>query len=297
MIDLKDICYVRLGTRDLEGACRYAQDILGLRPGLRLGPAKHGGSVGFRSDAREQTLVYVDGDPAEHTTGFELPTLAAMEAAASELERLGHPVRAGRADECEQRRVKAFIAFSDPSGNQIELAVSPFHSGSRFFPTRDTGNTGFSHVGLRTTDPVRDERFWTTVMSAKVSDRIGAAPLLRIDEVHHKIALFPSAHAGVQHINHQVESVDDLMRSWYFLQSRGVRVVFGPGRHPTSGARFLYFEGPDGMVFEFSSGVRSITDPDAQPRQFPFEPSSFCMWGSVPDIPEFRKAGPVDAAP
>jgi len=29
------------------------------------------------------------------------------------------------------------------------------------------------------------------------------APLLRIDEVHHKIALFPSIRHGVQHINHQ----------------------------------------------------------------------------------------------
>lgn len=24
-------------------------------------------------------------------------------------------------------------------------------------------------------------------------------------------------------------------------------------------------------------------------RQFPFEPASFCMWGSRPDIPEFRR--------
>ncbi len=288
MIALNDICYVRLGTRDLEGACRYANEVLGLREGQRWGQSKHGAAVGFRSDARDQTLVYFDGDPADHTTAFELASVEALQAAAAELERLGHPVEVGRADECEQRRVKAFIAFNDPTGNRIELVVAPFHSGVRFFPSRDTGNTGFSHVGLRTTDPARDEHFWTTVLGAKVSDRIGAAPLLRIDEVHHKIALFPSQHAGVQHINHQVASIDDLMRSWYFLQSRGVRVVFGPGRHPTSGAMFLYFEGPDGMVYEFSSGVRMITDPDAEPRQFPFQPSSFCMWGSKPDIPEFR---------
>ena len=25
-----------------------------------------------------------------------------------------------------------------------------------------------------------------------------------------------------------------------------------------------------------------------RPRQFPFAPESFCMWGSRPDIPEFR---------
>ncbi len=287
MIHLHDIRYVRLGTRDLTGATRYADRVLGLREGARRGNAKNGEQVYFRSDNRDHTLVYFDGDPQDHTVAFEVDDESAMNAAAAELERAGHPVHLGTAAECEDRRVRAFIRFRDPSTNCIELVAGPHHSGVRFFPTRDAGNTGFSHVGLRTTDPVRDEKFWTQVLGAQVSDRIGTAPLLRIDEVHHKIALFPSTYAGVQHINHQVESIDDIMRSWYFLMKENVKIVFGPGRHPTSGAMFLYFEGPDGVVYEYSSGVRSITDPHYQPRQFPFVPESFCMWGSRPDIPEF----------
>jgi len=101
-----------------------------------------------------------------------------------------------------------------------------------------------------------------------VSDWIGEAPLLRIDPVHHRVALFPSKRSGVQHINHQVESIDDIMRSYYFLREKNVRIRFGPGRHPTSGAMFLYFEGPDGMIYEYSSGVRMITDEDYIPRSF-----------------------------
>ena len=50
------------------------------------------------------------------------------------------------------------------------------------------------------------------------------------------------------------------MRSLHFLNERRVDMTFGPGRHPTSSAKFLYFEGPDGMMFEYSSGVRSIAD-------------------------------------
>ncbi len=79
------------------------------------------------------------------------------------------------------------------------------------------------------------------------------------------------------------------MRSWYFLQKRHIPIRFGPGRHPTSGAMFLYFEGPDGMIFEYSCGVSHITDEaNHRPRQFPAKPEGFCMWGSEPDIPEFR---------
>lgn len=105
------------------------------------------------------------------------------------------------------------IKFRDPSGCKIEFVWKPHHSGVRYYGRRDAGITGFSHVGLCTSDPKRDEKFWTGVCSAKVSDWIGEAALLRIDEVHHKIALFPTTHGGVQHINHQVESQDDIMRS------------------------------------------------------------------------------------
>lgn len=284
MIHLRDIRYVRLGTRDVEAATRYATEILGLQKIRTIGS-----SVYFRSDSRDHTLVYFEGDPSDHTTAFEVGTREELERAIKTLGEAGISCRWGSDAECEARYVMGFIAFSDPTGNHIELVWRPFHSGWRYFAARDAGITGFSHIGLRSTDPKRDERFWTQLMGARVSDWIGVTPLLRIDEIHHKIALFPSDHAGVQHINHQVESIDDIMRSWYFLQQREVPITFGPGRHPTSSAMFLYFEGPDGMVFEYSSGVRSITDEQTyRPRQFPFEPLGFCMWGSKPNIKEFK---------
>lgn len=106
-----------------------------------------------------------------------------------------------------------------------------------------------------------------------MSDWIGAAPLLRINPVHHGIA-----------------SIDDVMRSYYFLREKGIRIVFGPGRHVTSGAVLCYFEGPDGMTYEHSCGVTMIEDDATHtPRQFPFTAESFCAWGSKPDIAEFPK--------
>ncbi len=53
----------------------------------------------------------------------------------------------------------------------------------------------------------------------------------------------------------------------------------------------LYFEGPDGMTYEYSTGVRLIRPDEAAtwcPRQFPFDSTGFCMWGAKPDIPEFQ---------
>jgi 2,3-dihydroxy-p-cumate/2,3-dihydroxybenzoate 3,4-dioxygenase len=291
MIALKDLRYVRLGTADLDAAVRYAVTILGLELVRRDASGAY-----LRADDRDHTLAYHQGDPLDHVVGFELQTARELEHAAAELATAGHVVRAGTKSECEQRRVEAFVAFKDPSGNAIELVLRPAHSGRRFFPSRDAGITGFSHVGLHSISPRADEAFWTQVCNARVSDWIGEAPLLRIDPVHHRMALFPSKRHGVQHVNHQVESIDDVMRSYYFLCERNVPIRFGPGRHPTSGAMFLYFEGPDGMIFEYSCGVRMIDDEESyRPRQFPTALSSFCAWGSKPDIPEFREAVRVAA--
>ena len=198
MINLLDIRYVRLGTRDITGADRFARQVIGLER-ARIEGAMHY----YRSDQRDHTLVYFDGDPADHCVGFELRDAGALDAAAAALSNAGVEVRSGSAEQCEQRRVGDFVNFTDPTGNAVELVVRPHHSGQRHFPSRDAGITGFSHIGLCSTDPVRDEAFWTGVLGARVSDRIGAAALLRIDEVHHRIALFPTTRAGVQHVNHQ----------------------------------------------------------------------------------------------
>jgi 2,3-dihydroxy-p-cumate/2,3-dihydroxybenzoate 3,4-dioxygenase len=293
MIELNDIRYVRLGTANIDDAVRYATRILG----LELVRRDHFGAY-LRADDRDHTLVYTNDSPRQHSVAFEVKTPALLDAAASELSNGGHRVRAGSKTECEQRWVDQMVSFEDPSGNTIELVSRPAASGRRYFPSRDAGITGFSHIGLHSIVPRQDEVFWTTTCNARVSDWIGEAPLLRIDPVHHRMALFPSKRNGVQHINHQVQSIDDIMRSYYFLREQNVKIRFGPGRHPTSGAMFLYFEGPDGMIYEYSSGVSLIHDEQAhKPRQFPAVNSSFCMWGAVPDIPEFaNRPVPVETA-
>jgi 2,3-dihydroxy-p-cumate/2,3-dihydroxybenzoate 3,4-dioxygenase len=278
MIELKDVSYVRLGTRDLEDAQTFATDYLGLEVGEHARGAPY-----LRSDARGHTLCYFEGEPSDQAVGFEVADLDELRQAADTLSDMGYAVHSGTASECQIRRVNAFIGFNDPTGNRIELAVGPERSGKRYFAPRDAGITGFSHVGLYSTDPVRDEAFWTQVCNARVSDRIGDIPLMRVNEIHHTIALLASDTAGIQHINHQVEQSDDVLRSYYFLSGRNVDIVFGPGRHPTSGARFLYFRGPDGMVFEYSVGVDAIENEDLfEPRSFGFEPTSLCKWGSHP---------------
>lgn len=283
MIELIDICYARLGTADLDGAVAFATELVGLQLVRREENRAY-----VRGDDRDHDVCYIHGDPRDHTLAFVVADEDALEAAARELAAAGVAVRRSTPAQRAERRVVDFIGFSDPTGNKFELVIRPYKATRRYFPTRDAGITEFSHVGLRTTDAPRDERFWVTHFNIRANDWIGAAGLLSFDEVHHRIALFPADRPGIQHVNFQVASIDDVMRSWYFMTDRQVRIVFGPGRHATSGAMFLYFEGPDGVVYEYSHGVRMIEDPSWRPRQFPFTSEAFCVWGAKPDVPEFR---------
>ena len=287
MIDLHDIRYLRIGTPDLDNAIRFATEIVGLQLVAREGKAAYFRSdkVAVRGDTRDHTLVYFEGDPADQTLGLELHDPARLDEVGAALDNAGFPARLGTPEECERRRVKSFIATRDPSGNALEILARPFYSGVRYFPARDAGITNFSHIGLYSTDAARDEAFWTTLYNARVSDWLGASPFLRIGTVHHSVVLFPAARTGIQHINHQVEDVDDVMRSYYFLKEKGVPIVYGPGRHPISTAMMVYFAGPDGMTFEYSVGVKHIQPEEEathRPRQFSLDRYNADMWGSRP---------------
>ncbi len=285
MINLHDIRYVRLGTADLDSSIRFITDIIGLQLVAREGKTAYFRSdkAAVRGDTRDHTLMLFEGDPADQTIGLELRDPSDFDTVGAMLENAGRPVHLGTRGECDSRRTKAFIATTDPSGNKIEILCRPYHSGVRYFPGRDAGITHFSHIGLFTTDARRDTAFWTKLCNARVSDWLGESPFLRIHTTHHSIVLFPSDRTGIHHINHQVEDIDDVMKSYYFLREKDVRIVHGPGRHPISTAIMVYFEGPDRMTYEYSCGVKHIMPEEEaayRPRQFSLDAYNACMWGS-----------------
>jgi len=285
MINLHDIHSVRIGTADLDSSIAFATDVIGLQLVAREGKSAYLRShkADGRGDTRDYSLVLFEGDPADQTIALELLDSGDLDAVGAVLENAGHAVHLGTREECDNRRAKAFIASTDPSGNKIEILARPYHTGERYFPGRDAGITHFSHIGLYTTDAARDTKFWTGLCNARVSDWLGESPFLRIATTHHSIVLFPSNRTGLHHVNHQVEDIDDVMKSYYFLKQNNVRIVHGPGRHPISTAVMVYFEGPDRLTYEYSCGVKHILPEEEatyRPRQFSLDAYNACMWGS-----------------
>jgi 2,3-dihydroxy-p-cumate/2,3-dihydroxybenzoate 3,4-dioxygenase len=283
VIEIEQLRYVRLGTRDLPVAIDFAQRVLGLQ--LIDKTDEH---AAFRSDFRDHTLVYEVGDPSHQFVGLEVRTQATLDRAVTALAEIGITATAANGYALARRRARAMASFCDHSGNTFELVVRPETSGWRYFPSRDAGITGLAAVALRTTSSGGDETLWTTLFNGRVSDWIGDAAFIRFDDAHHRLALHPSDRAGVLAIEYAVESMNQIMQSMYFLQSAQVKIVHGPGRRPTSDQIFLTFAGPDDMLFSYvAEGARIAGNGTHRPRQFARKPLSFCAWGSESTVPEF----------
>ena len=276
MIELKDIAYVRSGAADLRTAVDFASDIVGLEL-----VKEEDGVAYLRADHRHHCLAFVEGRSGVLSTGFTLADVDALADAETELARAGLTVERGSKEGARSRHVHDYLTFDDPFGNRVDLVVGQVTMPTPVKFNRPAGITEFGHVCFDAPDVYEAGRFWSRTFNAEVSDWVtDGACLMRIDPVHHKLAVFKGDRPGLCHLNFQVESIDDVMRSWHFLEERNVEIEQGPGRHPQSTAVFLYFKGPEGLTYEYSFGVRRIEEGSAwEPRWFdPDEPGAIDMW-------------------
>ncbi|MFI7702440.1 VOC family protein [Nonomuraea sp. NPDC049480] len=294
MIELQDIAYVRSGVADLPTAVDFAVNVVGLE---LVGHVD--GHAYLRADTRHHCLAFVEGRSGVLSSGFTLIDEDALAAAESELEAAGVKVIRGDRAGATARHVRDYLAFEDPFGNVVELVVDQSRLPGPVRFGRTAGITEFGHLCLDAPDVRVAYRFWSSLFNARASDWIGdMACLMRIDPVHHKLAVFKGDGPGLCHINFQVESIDDVMRSWHFLTERGVEIEMGPGRHPQSSAIFLYFKGPEGLTYEYSYGVRRITDETWRPRYFdPAEPDAIDLWRGPTKRPGTQTQIPFTAEP
>jgi len=189
----------------------------------------------LRSDERAHTLCY---RKAIRTTrpSASVEDEASLQEAASTLKRSAMPLMP------ERRRKRAtqgtgVIGFRDPTA--IISIVCGRSAAAALLCQPRCRHHRFSHIA--STPPIRPRR---AVLDPGLQ-RPRQRPHRDIPLMRSMRSITPSRwcarQAGIQHINHQVETSDDVLRSYYFLNDAACRSC-SARRHPTSGARFLYFK-------------------------------------------------------
>ena len=134
-----------------------------------------------------------------------------------------------------------------------EQGVSPL-AGDRDRPIR------LSHVVLNSADVDAAERFATSQLGLRVSDRTRHMTFLRCNNVHHCIAYARAGYTSLNHIAFEMADVDGVMRGIGRLRDAGYPCVWGPGRHGPGNNVFGYFVGPHGGLIEYTSEVSEAGD-------------------------------------
>jgi 2,3-dihydroxy-p-cumate/2,3-dihydroxybenzoate 3,4-dioxygenase len=279
---ITSVCYVRHAVGEPQACARFVSDIFGLQQ-----VADQDGELAFRSDDRFRTVSLSRDRSDGASIGIEVWDDVALQEISERLRGQGFAVRPANPDECRRRYVQSALLADDASGNRIDLVTRPTRSGRRYFPPRDAGIVQFHGIGLRSTDHVRDLAFWR-LLGAEVTDWVGDIAYLRIDDLHHRIALHPSRQNGLLYAAFEVEALDQIMQSSYFMQENQMKIVQGPGRQSASNQIFLHIEGPDGLILSYVNGMADIGDKPRPARQFPLTATSLCNWGSeskgVPEL-------------
>ncbi|MBR0752051.1 VOC family protein [Bradyrhizobium jicamae] len=279
---ITSVCYVRHAVSEPEACARFVSDIFGLQK-----VAGQDGELAFRSDDRFRTLSLSSDRDDGASIGVEVWDDAALEAIGERLRASGFAARSANPEECRRRYVQSALLADDASGNRIDLVTRPTRSGRRYFPPRDAGIIQFQGIGLCSTNHIGDLAFWR-LLGAEVTDWVGDIAYLHIDNLHHRIALYPSRRNGLLYASFEVESLDQIMQNSYFMQENQVKIAQGPGRQSASQQIFLHVDGPDGLILTYVNGMAEIGDRSRPPRQFPLHPASLCNWGSesqgVPEL-------------
>lgn len=289
MADLryKQLGYVALNVTDRSRATAFHRASLGLETNPLVDPGAFGATL-LRGRATACDLALYDGpEPGLRRVAFEMESDRDLERAHAHLATLGVPTWDVTTAERTAFAQRAAFRFAEPNTRlTIELYAGDGSSPPPLAGPSLANIDRLGHCVVCVTDPVPMTNFFVDELNFRVSDYIGTVAFMRCfpNPHHHSFAITPSK-LGYDHLNHVnflVDSLDDLGRSMYRIKRQEVEIVYGPGRHPPSGSVFLYFLDPDGMTFEFSTGMEEFPEFDPrEPRHMPMDRASFDYWGTT----------------
>jgi catechol-2,3-dioxygenase len=264
MVKVIKLAHVGLNALDLSKQAEFYNDKWGLE---RID--EFGREMFFRAEGpAHHVLTLHENDVAGlHHVALEVASPDEIDRAYDELLAAGIDVVIPPAREIEPGVQKA-IRFKDPDGFLVEL-VAGVDAVRGPYAARDVKPQDLNHVVLNVGDIDRSEGFYRDLLGFKMTDRfIGGLSFWACNANHHSLA-FGQAQDGQAVFNHaafEMKDWEEWARAIFFAGERGIRRIWGPGRHLFGNNLFSYYKDPEGNTVEYTAEVEQITDPDRQPR-------------------------------
>ena len=295
----KKLGYVALNVTDVARTHEFAMAVYGLDE-AGVGPA---GERYYRVGPDHHSIVlHPAKSPGFKRAGWQLAE-GEVDKAFAHFESLDwHPRWVGEEDRAllGLRDSKVFRIREPHTGGVFEF-YDRMEQTDAPFAARLAKIERLGHIGISVPDVLAGAAHFEKNLGFIVSDYVGKyAALMRPygSPLHHSLGLAFAPQRHFQHLNCMVKDIDDIGRAIWRLKKHGVKVVFGPGRHPTSDSIFIYFHDPDGMTWEYSFGMELFPADNvgARPaRVMSTAPDDIDLWGAGME-PEFGKYGDIEEA-
>jgi catechol-2,3-dioxygenase len=266
MIKVIKLAHVGLNAVDLSRQAEFYNDKWGLE---RID--EHGREMFFRAEgpAHHVLTLHENEHAGLHHVALEVATPEEIDRAYEELQAAGVEVVTPPAQELEPG-IKKAIRFRDPDGFLVEL-VAGVDSVHDAYGAREVKPQDLNHVVLNVGDMERSERFYRELLGFKLTDRfIGGLSFWACNANHHSLA-FGQFEGGAffHHAAFDMKDWEEWIRAVYYAGERGIKRVWGPGRHLFGNNLFSYYKDPEGNTVEYTAEVEQLTDPDRQIRVQP----------------------------
>jgi 2,3-dihydroxy-p-cumate/2,3-dihydroxybenzoate 3,4-dioxygenase len=292
----KKLGYVALNVTNVERTHEFVNDIYG----LDAAGVGEGGERYYRvcSD-HHSVILYPARTAGFKRAGWQLDDANEVSKAFAHFSNLGwkphwvaeeERIPLGLAQSSVFRVREPFTGCLFEYFDRIEQTVVPFSH--RLAKIERLG-----HFGISAPDPLAGAAHFEKNLGFIASDYVGKyAVLMRIfgSPLHHSMGLAFAPQTHFQHVNCMVKDIDDIGRAIWRLKKHDVKVVFGPGRHPTSDSIFIYFHDPDGLTWEYSFGMELFPEENYRPaRIMGTAPADIDLWGAGME-PDFGKYGNIE---
>lgn len=287
--------YVVVGTQRFADWRRFGADAIGLHVD-ELTPDV----MRFRLDERECRFL-LQRSPAEDVTalGWMVDDHETFDRVLARAADGGLPITEGTPEECALRGVERLWRFPGPKGIATELhtrartTAAPLRMLQSGFVM---GEAGMGHVAITARHPEEVRGYYDRLFDARLSDYIDermAGLMLRIrflrtDERHHSVAVagirglqIDPIRTSVQHLNTQVESLDDLLAAYQRVIDHGFRMQWSVGQHTNDRELSFYCVTPSGFEWELGWDPIVIT-PEREATWAPRTYDSISIWGHTP---------------
>lgn len=315
-MSISHVGHAELLVTDLEASAEFFCELLGLQISERAD-----GRVYLRAwqDWDHHTLELTEAEePGLAHLAWRVPTQADAEALRVKLEHTG--LECVWIDGGPGHGHGDALRFTTPGGLPFELywepvayvappeQRSPMASHPSKLPARGAAPRRFDHVTFIVNDVVAEQEFLTDVLGIRHnyyiygSDGARWGSWLSANNVSHETALTRNAYGTggrMHHVAYYADTADEVLRTATLLVDHGYELEWGPGKHGTSGATFLYFREPSGNRVEIWTGGMLIFAPDWKAIEWASEIGHLgnSMWGTpLPDSFRDGTALPAQAA-